>query len=65
VLQVFSAPAAGPAKAEIWEDDRNRFFVFIDDKGLVVAASRATYVRRYPKSSLLTKLEEALRSLLY
>jgi hypothetical protein len=65
VLQVFAAPAAGHTKMETWEDDRNCFFVFFDDKDAVVAASRANHVRRYPKGSLLAKVKESLRSLLY
>jgi hypothetical protein len=65
VLQVFLVPNAGASKPEIWEDDRNRFFIFFDDKGAVVAASKATHVRRYPKSEWLVKVRQMLRSILY
>jgi hypothetical protein len=65
VLQVFVVPNAGASKPEIWEDDRNRFFIFFDNEDAVVAASKATHVRRYPKSEWLFKVRQMLRSILY
>jgi hypothetical protein len=63
VIQVFSVPTSRPVNVENWQDDQNRFFIFFDDEGHVVAASKTIYIRRYPKSAFQQRLRQLLRRL--
>jgi hypothetical protein len=56
VTQAFSVETPRPVKVENWQDDRNHFFIFFDDEGRVVAASRSNQTRRYPRSWWLQRL---------
>ena len=64
VLQTFYLPSARPSRPDCWQDDRNTFFIFFDDSDRAVAASKATYVRRYSKNSPLKRIQQALSSIL-
>jgi hypothetical protein len=63
VIQVFFVPTTRPVNVENWQDDRNHFFIFFDDNGHVVAASKSNYVRRYPKSSFQQRMRQFFRLL--
>jgi hypothetical protein len=63
VLQVFAVPSVGRVKGETWEDDRNRFTIFFDSRKVVVAASKATQVRRRRASWSLDKAKQVLLSM--
>jgi hypothetical protein len=63
VFQVFYVPNSRQAKMESWQDDLNNFFIFFDDEGHVIAASRSNYVRRYPKSQFLHQMRQIIRRL--
>jgi hypothetical protein len=63
VNQVFYVPTSRAVKMENWQDDLSNFFVFFDDEGHVIAASRSNYVRRYPNSPLLQKMRQVIRRL--
>src|SRR5271168_377732 len=40
VFQVFYVPTSRPVRMENWQDDVSNFFIFFDDEGHVIAASR-------------------------
>jgi hypothetical protein len=61
VAQVFSVTTPRPVNVENWQDDRNHFFIFFDDEGSVVAASRSNQTRRYPRSWWLQELRQLCR----
>ena len=63
VFQVFYVPASRPVKMENWQDDLSNFFIFFDDEGHVIAASRSHYARRYPNSRFLQKMRQIIRRL--
>jgi hypothetical protein len=63
VFQVFYVPNSRQAKMENWQDDVSNFFIFFDDEGHVIAASRSNYVRRYPNSRFLHQIRQIIRRL--
>jgi hypothetical protein len=50
-------------KPVTWQDDRNQFFLFFDDQGQVVAASKANDFRRYNPNSVLSRLKRIVSGL--